>query len=67
MLSELGAIARMYPSAIGTVRVSLALLDVVPPSRRRSVGCLSVKMTACRACCIRLSEDKQLKCWFFEQ
>jgi hypothetical protein len=32
MLSGLGAIAHRYSSAIGTVRMSLALLDVVPAS-----------------------------------
>jgi hypothetical protein len=30
MLTGLGAITRMYSSAIGTVQMSLALLDVVP-------------------------------------
>jgi hypothetical protein len=45
----------MYSSNDWTVRVSLTLL-----------AC-SVKMTVYQACRIRLSEDEQQKCWFFEQ
>ena len=54
MLSEIGSITQ-YSSAIGTARMSLALLDC------------SVKMTAYQGCRIRLSEDEQPKCSFFEQ
>jgi hypothetical protein len=56
----------MYSPTFGTVRLSLALLDVVPASALLG-GCCSVKMTVCLGSRIRLSEDKQRKRSFFEQ
>ncbi len=66
MLSEIGSITTCIPQLIGTVRLSLALLDVVPASALLG-RCCSVKMTVCPGCRIRLSEDKQRKRLFFEQ